>query len=255
MPLGDHCRLISRPFLRRPTPAQWESVIEHGIELQAAGKLDLMVIDSLTEFNPGATDGDLKSIHLLLDPLRCLTDPGASVVILHHPRRRPSEEGSTARGHGGLLAAVDIITELKGYGSLRSDECRRQLYALSRFPETPRRLVYEWDPNTAVFTFLGDPLGVCFHENWETVLGILQKRKRAASHEDLLMDWPPDQPRPSKAALYAWLNRAFEAKLIRRIGAGRRNNPFRFRLENEDDAYMDRGELPPLRLDMREIIG
>jgi hypothetical protein len=38
-------------------------------------------------------------------------------------------------------------------------------------------------------------------------------------------------------------------------GSGDRTDPWRYRLENEDDAYMDRGELPPLRDDMREIIG
>jgi AAA domain len=255
MPIGEHCRLVSRPYTRRPTPAQWEAVVEHGMELQAAGKLDVMVIDSLDNFLPGATDGDLNAIQQMLHPLRCLTDPGAGVVILHHPRRENSEEGFTARGHGGLLAEVDIIVELKRYGSLRTDEHRRQLFALSRLPETPKRLVYERDPATGRFGFLGDPLSKIFEENWEIVLGILKKRKRAGSHEDLLMDWPADQPRPSKTTLYEWLNRAYEAKLIRRVGAGRRKDPFRYRLENEDDAYMDRGELPPLRLDMREIIG
>jgi hypothetical protein len=150
---------------------------------------------------------------------------------------------------------VDFIMELKRYGSLQSDKHRRRLFAMSRFPETPENLVYECDPKTARFTVRGDPLSARFRENWETLLAILQKRKRAASHEDLLMDWPADLPRPSKGTLYEWLNRAYEAKLLRRVGSGHKANPYRYRLENEDDAYIDRGELPPLRLDPREIIG
>ena len=116
MPLGGHCRLLARPFPRRPTPEQWERLVEQAMELQAAGELDLLVIDPLARFLPGSTDSDLNALNLLLDPLQRLTDGGAGVTILHHPRKRRSEEGSTARGHGGLLAAVDVIVELGRYG-------------------------------------------------------------------------------------------------------------------------------------------
>jgi len=255
MPLGRHCRIQARPWPRRPTAPQWERLIEREMEMQAAGQLDLMVIDPLSKFVPGAGDGVLSSLELLLDPLKCLTESGAGVLILHHPRLAKSEEGRSARGPGGLLAAVDFIMELKRYGSLQSDKHRRKLFAISRFPQTPENLVYEWDVKTTGFTVLGDPVTARFQENWETLLAILQQRKRAATHEELLMDWPADQPRPTASTLYEWLNRAFEAKLLRRVGSGRKANPYRYRLENEDDAYFDRGEVPPLRLDPREIIG
>ena len=66
---------------------------------------------------------------------------------------------------------------------------------------------------------------------------------------------PADLARPAATTMYEWLTRAYEEKRVRRIGAGRRKDPFRFRLENEDDKCLDRGELPPLRLDPREVIG
>jgi hypothetical protein len=252
MPVGEHLKLLIRPFPRRPTIKQWEQVVELGMEMQAHGDLDLLVVDSLSRFLPGKTENDLNSLQLMLDPLQCLTDSGAGVTILHHPRRRKSEEGCMARGHGGLLAAVDIIVELSSYGRLHSDERRRKLYSLSRFLETPRRLVYEWDPKTTRFQHLGDPLGVRFHENWEHIYAILKKRKQAATHQELLMDWPADLERPSAATLYEWLNLAFEKKLLRRQGNGRCKDPYRYRLENEDDAYLDKGLIPPLKeLDIR----
>ena len=61
------------------------------------------------------------------------------------------------------------------------------------------------------------------------------------------MDWPSDQEKPAPCALYEWLNRAFQGKRVRREGAGTRNDPWRYRLENKDDKFYDRGELPPLR--------
>jgi hypothetical protein len=246
MPLGGHCRLLARPFPRRPTPEQWEQLVETAMELQATGELHLLVIDPLARFLPGATDSDLNALQQMLDPLQCLTDGGAAVTILHHPRKKRSEEGSSARGHGGLLAAVDVIVELGRYGSLKSEERRRKLFAVSRYPDTPTQLVYEWDA-AGRFVYLGDPALARFQENWAVLGAILKTRRQAATHLELLEDWPADQPRPSGVTLYDWLNRAFEKKLVKRFGNGRIKDPFRYRLPNEDDRYCDREMLPPLR--------
>jgi hypothetical protein len=247
LPIGAHAELLSRPFPRRPTPAQWGELVEYALARRAAGELDLFVVDPLAKFLPGATESDLGALFEFLDPLQRLAGAGAGVLILHHPRKARSEEGSTARGSGGLLAAVDVIVELSAFGTLRSDERRRQLFAVSRSPATPRRLVYEWDPATGEFTGLGDPLGQRFAENWETVRGILAGRKRAATHHELLHDWPEGQERPSPGLFYRWLNRAHEEQRVRREGTGSRVDPYRYRLPNEDDEYYDRGELPPLK--------
>ena len=247
MPVGKHCRLLARPFPRRPSPEEWDRLIDHALELQAVGELDLLVIDPLAKFLPGATESDLNALFRMLDPLQRLTEAGAAVTILHHPRKKASEEGCAARGSGGLLAAVDIIVELSGHGAIRSDEYRRKLFAMSRYVETPRRLVYEWNPATTRFAALGDLQSIRFNENWELLLAILKKRTKASTHLELLMDWPADRERPSPATLYEWLNRAHEDKRLRREGTGRKSDPYRYRLEDEDDEYRDRGELPPLR--------
>ena len=70
------------------------------------------------------------------------------------------------------------------------------------------------------------------------------------------MDWPTDQERPSAAMHYYSLNRAFEENpgAPRRQGTGRKDDPYRYRLENEDDKYRNRGELPPLR-DLPPLFG
>jgi hypothetical protein len=55
-----------------------------------------------------------------------------------------------------------------------------------------------------------------------------------------------DSAKPWASLLNSWLNRATDEQLVRRQGTGRRNDPYRYRLPNADDAYWDRGELPPL---------
>ena len=247
MPLGPGVQLLARPFLHRPSVDEWNALIEDACLRRLDGQFDLFIIDPMAKFLPGAWESNAGILFDVLDPLHLLTNEGASVLLLHHPRKKLSEPGHTARGTGALLGFVDIALELNRFGRLNSDSRRRQILALSRNPRTPERLVYEWDHSTGLFTYLRDPTSAQFERNWAQLLQILKQRKKAATHHELLMDWPSDQDRPAVSVLYEWLNRAFAEKRIRREGDGTRTNPWRYRLENEDDQYYDRGELPPLR--------
>jgi hypothetical protein len=247
MPIGPHTRLLARPFLIRPTVEQWHNLIEQALQWRAARKLDLFVVDPLVAFLPGRCESDAGVLLEMLQPLQRLADAGVAVLILHHPRKERSAEGSTARGSGALLGFVDIILELHRVGNLESDARRRRLIGLSRHERTPRDLTYDWDPRTGAFTNLGDLFGQRFRDNWTIVEAMLKERRSAATHTELLMDWPAGHEPPPRSALYDWLKRAHAEKLVRREGHGRRLDPFRYRLPNADDAYWDRGELPPLR--------
>jgi AAA domain len=249
MPVGPHARPMSRPFRGRPSPAGWQALVDHAASLRASGQLDLLVVDPLASFLPGRSESDPGTLLEMLHPLQWLAAAGAGVIVLHHPRRAASDEGSAARGSGALLGLVDIILELHRAGRLASDRCRRRLVGLSRHLRTPERLDYEWDPATGAFRELGDPLVQRFRDNWPHVRGILQKRRGTATHHELLADWPADLEKPPASLLYEWLNRATEEKLVRRPGKGTRDDPYRYRLPNADDEYYDRGELPPIRLD------
>lgn len=246
MPVGPHVQLVSRPFTGRPTWEEWNALIDDACLTRLDGQLDLLVIDSMVKLLPGAWESSAAILVDVLEPLHRLTSEGASVLLLHHPRKKPSEPGHSARGTGALLGFVDVALELTRFGRLRTDARRRQIVSLSRNPRTPERLVYEWDP-TGAFVPLGDPAGLAFEQNWAQVLAILKQRKVAATHAELLTDWPTDQEKPAASVLYEWLNRAFAEKRVRREGQGTKRNPWRYRLENEDDEYYDRGELPPLR--------
>jgi hypothetical protein len=246
MPVGSHAQLLARPFLGRPTAEEWNALIDEACLMRLDGRLDLFIVDAIVNFLPGAWESNSALLVDALNPLHRLTAEGAAVLLMHHPRRKPSEPGLSARGSAALVGYVDIALELGRYGRLRTDARRRKIVALSRNPRTPEQLIYELETNGA-FTPLGDPTAIDFERNWGQVLAILKARKAAATHRDLLEDWPTDQEKPPASTLYHWLNRAFAEKRIRREGRGTRTNPWRYRLENEDDAYWDRGEFPPLR--------
>jgi hypothetical protein len=248
IPLGPHVHLMPRPFRTRPTPADWQRLVDFALARSAAGELDLLAIDPLAKFLPGSSDSDPATLLHFLDPLQELAAAGVAVLVLHHPRKEAAEEGHTARGSGALLGYVDVILELHRYGKLKSDFARRRLVALSRHRATPASLIYEWTPGTPTFTALPDPLLLRFQDNWQQVHAILERMKDAVTHKELLRDWPEGQAKPSATVLYEWLNRATESKLVRRLGCGTRLEPYCYRLKNEDDDYYDQGKIPPRKL-------
>lgn len=247
-PVGEHCELLARPFLRRPTPADWESFIDAAIDYRKAGKLDLFVVDPLITFLPGLSESHPGTLQSLLQPLQRLADMGVAVLVLHHPRKEKSEEGSSARGSGALLGMIDIGLELLMLGPGKANERRRRIVAISRRPETPRMTAYEWVSDTGPFVVVADPFDPRFEENWSKLESVLKRRARnGGTVAQLWNEWPDDRDRPVQTTFLRWLNRGLDEKLVRRMGTGAKNDPYRYRLPNEDDEYWDRGELPPLR--------
>ncbi len=210
MPVGPHVQLLIRPFGGRPTIDEWNGLIDEARDAAQRGELSLFVVDPLASFLPGRSESDAATLLEMLQPLHRLADQGVAILLLHHPRKKPSEPGHSARGSGALLGFVDIIVELTRYSKLKSDFHRRLLIALSRKLATPERLAFEWNPTTGKFTEVVDPHQAQYMENWQQLLKILQTRTTAATHLELLNDWPSDQEKPSAAALYEWLKRAFQ---------------------------------------------
>ena len=145
IPVGPQARLLPRPFRGRPSPDAWDDLVEHACGLRQSGELDLLVVDPLASFLPGRSESDAGTLLTMLQPLQRLAATGVAVLLLHHPRKKPSDEGNSARGSGALLGFVDIILELHRFGRLQSDNCRRKLIGLSRHEETPARVYYQWD--------------------------------------------------------------------------------------------------------------
>jgi hypothetical protein len=235
MPVGAHTRLMSRPFRGRPTPDQWNELLDRCFDMRQRGELDLIAIDPLASFLPGHSDSDAGTLMTMLHPLQRLAADGAAVLLLHHPRKKASNEGSSARGSGALLGFVDIIVELSRFGRLASDVRRRKLIAFSRYEATPYSLYYQWDPATGAFEHMPHPFERRYRDNWPIVKLILNTRSVPATHLELLMDWPADREKPPTNALYDWLNRATAEKLVRRFGNGRKADPYRYLLPFENE--------------------
>src|SRR5205085_975835 len=95
---GPHVCWLCRPFLGKPTTAQWRDLLDFLAELQSEQGINLVVIDPLAAFLPGRGESDAGVMLELLMPLQRLTALGMSVLVLHHPRKGATLAGQAARG-------------------------------------------------------------------------------------------------------------------------------------------------------------
>ena len=240
IPGGPHARVLARPFLARPTAAEWDDLVREAEDLRADGPLDLFVVDTLGTFFPGRSESDAGALLDFLAPLRRLAAGGTAVLVHHHPRRAKSAEGSLARGGGALLGAVDAVLELHFLGRIGGN--RRRLTCRSRRPGAVAELAYEWVEGTAEFRAVPTDAEAVFRESWEQVRVLLADRPAPATCPELLADWSLDAAPPSRTVLYGWLRRATASGLAVRTGDGTKRDPFRFALPRPRQP----GELPPL---------
>lgn len=238
--IGEHVEILPDPFAARPTHAEWSDLIDDATDARAAGELDLFVIDPLAHFLPGHCESNGPALLDALRPLRRLTAAGAAVLLLHHPRKKPSEEGESARGSGALPGFADVVMELSRYGRLNTDGHRRRLFARSRRPETPERLAYELDATTGEFRTVIDPRDRQFAENWATVEQVLRDHGEPMTCAEIAAGWPDGGDPPSGVTLYSWLHAAHARKLLVRTGRGTSNDPYRFRRRTKEDDENER---------------
>jgi AAA domain len=244
-PLGDHVHLMCRPFASRPTFEEWNDLIRMAADAAVAKTLDLFVIDPLASFLPGRCESNAAVLLEALAPLHLLTDAGAAVLLLHHPKKNAPKEGSLARGSGAMLGFVDVSLELTKYAGMKTDSHCRTIQIQSRHRTTLTTIDYEMDPASMVFTRIHDRKTAQFEGHLALFLSQFKDRIEAATLGELRERWPADEPFPPTSTLYYWAQSAVEKGHLRREGYGTRSSPYRYRLPNKHDEYYDRGERPP----------
>jgi hypothetical protein len=218
-----HCQ----PFDGRPSPQQWQALIDQVLAEHDEYGLDLVVIDTLVSFLPGRDENRAAAVLDALLPLRALTRAGVALLILHHPRKGETLPGQAARGSGALPAFADLFLEMNfpaGDPATR----RRLVTGFSRLKETPRRLLMELNADGTDYHLLPDPEAEEFQTHWHVLRMVFEDAKDKLTRRQIVRQWPRDFARPSRATLYRWLSEALRLNYIATEGTGRRADPFRY---------------------------
>jgi hypothetical protein len=226
--IGDHAMFYVRPFLGRPDPVTWQAFIQHLAKLVRQRDLALVCFDTLAALSPCDDENDAAKMLAALTPLQLLTEAGAAVLLVHHPRKGDGGEGQASRGSGALPGFVDIIVEMRRVRSTDRANRQRELTAYSRFDETPAELVIELADDGTGYRSLGSPADADRHGRWQAIGEQLPGAAPGKTPEELLADWPAEGTKPAKRTLEMDLKQGAEVGRWSMGGAGRKGDPYRF---------------------------
>jgi hypothetical protein len=132
-----------RPFAVRPPGWKWRGFVSHLADTVKAGGFGLVVIDLVADVWPVVDENSAPQVTEALQPLRQINDAGASVLLLHHPRKSGGEGGTAHRGSSQLAAYAEVLIEMRRMKDAPLN--RRLLRVTGRFP-APDELVIELTP-------------------------------------------------------------------------------------------------------------
>src|SRR3954447_18432895 len=178
--------------------------------------------------HPGRSENDADAMLTALLPLQRLTAAGPAVLVQHHPRKRASPDGQSARGSGALSGYVDVLLEMHWYEQAADNDRRRRLLAWSRYDETPRQLVIELNAAGTDYACLGDFEEEAARPLRPPLWQILAGARTRLTRKQVLEQWPPDQPKVDPASVWRLLEGAVASGDLKREGTGLKNDPFRY---------------------------
>ena len=171
-----------------PSPRQWQALVEQILNLAGAHGCDLAVIDSLGPFLP--CENNARSLYDALLPLRALTRANMGLGLFHHPGKEDRPLGLAARGSSAFLGHVDISIEMRQPGGDPLTR-RRHLHALSRFAETPRRLVMELNADATDYVQVAETAPDEFERYFQAFRMVLEDARRSSRAATSSPSGPP----------------------------------------------------------------
>ena len=134
---------------------EWSEVAHYAMEKAQKVGARVLFVDTLGQFAGIRGDGENSAgeAHRAMQPLQEAAAKGLAVCITRHERKGGGEVGESGRGSSAFGGAVDIILSIRrADGNVRPTV--RVIESLSRFEETPDKLVIELTPDG--YRSLGD---------------------------------------------------------------------------------------------------
>jgi len=184
------------------------------------------VVDTLPQFAHIRGDGENSSGEALaaIEPLQAATEEGMAVVVVRHDRKSGGEVGESSRGSSAFAGAVDIIISIRRHTG-NGAPTLRVLHALSRFDETPDKLVIDLTPGG--YVAMGTEEAVAVDRGKAAILDVVSTSEEEALSLDDFVDKGVVKRSTGQTVLKEL---AADGDLVR-TGEGKRGHPFRYYLK------------------------
>jgi hypothetical protein len=223
----DEIQFLCKPFRGRPSKTEWEHFIVWVAEGVRDGKFRVVIFDTISSMWPCDNENDASKVIAAMNPLHHLTEAGAAVLLVHHPRKGDGTEGQASRGSGALPGFVDTILELRRYEPENAKDCRRTITGLGRFDETPAEMVIEL--TTAGYRAVGSKADAKQSDRMAVIRSMLDEQREGVklTVDGIREQWNSDiVPKPGLRALTYDLKQGWIDNLWQREGGGVKNDPY-----------------------------
>ena len=230
--IEDNANFVIRPFKRRPSYPEWNRSIENLAETVRQQRFDAVIFDTWQSMSPCMDENDAAGTMGALMPLNAITEAGAGVLLIHHPKKGDAGEGQASRGSGALPGFVDTIVELRRFNPQDANDRRRKLRGHSRFDETPAEVVIELKDDGY------RTIGSTSDANRGDRRQVLQEILTGADWMDVdevRGNWPDTVPVPGKSTLRIDLNGGFNEGVWQRDGTGTKGSPYRYKFDSRTE--------------------
>jgi len=223
--LGGNTHIQRPTALGRPKMKDWIEFLGQVAEGVKSTGYAMVVIDTLSAFWPLEDENDAAAMGAALAPLRLVTDAGAALLMVHHPRKGDGTQGTASRGSGALPGFVDMILELRRFTN-DPDEAgdrRRKLAAYGRFDDTPPEVVIELTEHGYILE--GSPAEVRTKDRTAKIIALLPKGEPGMNANEVMDAYPE---KISIRSVRSLLNSGVASGLWRTDGRGVRGDAARY---------------------------
>ncbi len=204
----------------------WPDVARAAVDKALEFEAGLLVVDTLGQFAGirGDAENSAGAAHEAMKPLQEAAAKGLAVVLTRHERKGGGEVGESGRGSSAFGGTVDIILSIRrGEGNVRPTV--RVIESLSRFDETPDKLVIELTEQG--YRSLGNATALAEEEAENAVLEMLPSKPENAMTTPEVLDKLKEQDIKRTVATGA-LAKLSDSGGVRRVGEGKKGNPYRY---------------------------
>jgi hypothetical protein len=220
-----------------PKP-EWPTLVEAAVAEAKRVHAKLLVIDTLAYWAqlPAEREKDAGAALAIMESAVYAAREGLAVLLPTHTRKGGGEDGEGIRGSSAFAGSADIILEMERLPD--APRCRAIL-ALSRYPQTPGTLVIELDDNRV--------WRVVSEDADRNDARTIATRQRADNDRQAILDALEAADELTRAELeetvgtparqwHSILDELIKAGDVRRSGAGKKGDPYRFQILRTDAA-------------------
>lgn len=223
--LSDKVLFARRPNFNRPDRIGWFDLVDQLTEAVRVRGVGLVVFDTLPSAWPVVEENNAGEMLDALTPLKALTEAGAGVLLVCHPRKGGGGEGTATRGSGALPGFADVLVELKRHSPEDPQDRRRVLTAMGRFEACPPETVIELGRDG--YTVIGDRQEARSIDTTATVRELLPEAAPGWTWQEVAEAWP-STPKPGQASLRGLLNAGVRDGKWQRSGTGHKGDAWRY---------------------------